>query len=73
MITGCAHRGIINIVEDVLNNFKKRIKILMGGFHLYKSPIEKVKGVANKLRDYEIDEILPYHCTGKDFKEFIGF
>lgn len=71
LITGCAHRGVINIVEDVLDNFDKRIKILIGGFHLYRSSVEKVKEVANRLKTYEIGRILPYHCTGKDFERFI--
>lgn len=71
LITGCAHRGIINIVEDVIDFFGKRIKLLIGGFHLYKFPIEKVKEVADRLRNYEIGKIYPYHCTGKDFEKFI--
>lgn len=65
LITGCAHRGIINIVWDTLDRFNKRINLLIGGFHLYKSSEEKVKEVVDILKGFNIGKILPYHCTGE--------
>ncbi|ACI19409.1 MBL fold metallo-hydrolase [Dictyoglomus thermophilum] len=65
LITGCAHRGIVNIVDDTLNKFNKRINLLIGGFHLYKSSEEKVKKVVDSLKGFNIGKILPYHCTGE--------
>ncbi|MGJ8454462.1 MBL fold metallo-hydrolase [Pseudothermotoga sp. U03pept] len=72
LITGCAHRGIVNIVEEALQIFDKKIKLLLGGFHLYKAPPEKIEKVVEKLSSYKIDRILPYHCTGQLASERIS-
>lgn len=65
LITGCAHRGIVNTVEDVLKTFDKKIKVLIGGFHLYKSSLQKLEKVTTILKDFGIGKIIPYHCTGE--------
>jgi len=65
LITGCAHRGIVNIVLDALELFDKKIKLLIGGFHLYKSSEEKVDKVVSILKSLPIDQIIPLHCSGE--------
>nr|WP_312058728.1 MBL fold metallo-hydrolase [Fervidobacterium pennivorans] len=65
LITGCAHRGIINIVLDALELFDKKIKLLIGGFHLYKSSEEKVDKVVSILKRLPIEQIIPLHCSGE--------
>lgn len=64
LITGCAHRGIVNIVNYAVEKFNKRIKTLIGGFHLYKSDPLKIEKVINNLGRFDIENIIPYHCTG---------
>ncbi|WP_448378170.1 MBL fold metallo-hydrolase [Fervidobacterium sp.] len=64
LITGCAHRGIINIVLDALELFDKKIKLLIGGFHLYKSSEEKIEKVASILKSLPIEQVIPLHCSG---------
>jgi len=66
LITGCAHRGIVNIVEYAIKKFNKRIKLLIGGFHLYKSTFPKIEKVINSLQKFDIENIIPYHCTGEE-------
>jgi 7,8-dihydropterin-6-yl-methyl-4-(beta-D-ribofuranosyl)aminobenzene 5'-phosphate synthase len=65
LITGCAHRGTINIVLDALELFDKKIKLLIGGFHLYKSSEEKVDKVVSTLKSLPIEQIIPLHCSGE--------
>jgi len=36
----------------------------MGGFHLYKSDPLKIEKVMNNLGRFDIENIIPYHCTG---------
>jgi len=72
LITGCAHRGIVNIVEEALQIFDKKIKLLLGGFHLYKASAQKIDLIAKRLSNYGIDKILPYHCTGQLASERIS-
>lgn len=65
LITGCAHRGIVNTVEDVKKTFGKSVKTLIGGFHLYKAPLPKIEKVTNVLKSLGIGKVVPYHCTGE--------
>jgi len=72
LITGCAHRGIINIAQDALELFDKKIKLLIGGFHLYKSSEEKVDKAISILKSLPIEQIIPLHCSGELIKKKFG-
>jgi metal-dependent hydrolase (beta-lactamase superfamily II) len=42
VISGCAHRGIVNIVRDALDAFPGRaLKAVIGGFHLGDASLER--------------------------------
>ncbi|MFN4267594.1 MAG: MBL fold metallo-hydrolase [Fervidobacterium pennivorans] len=71
LITGCAHRGIINIVQDAIELFGKKVRLLIGGFHLYKSPREKIQMVVSILRQLSIEQIIPLHCSGELIREIL--
>ncbi len=64
LITGCAHRGIVNIVNFTIEKFKKRVDIVLGGFHLYNSSKEKLELTTKYLNDKEVKKLIPCHCTG---------
>lgn len=64
IITGCAHRGIVNIVNHAINIFKKNIKIVMGGFHLYNASKEKLENIVKFFNSINIKILIPCHCTG---------
>lgn len=38
LITGCAHPGIVKIINQVLRDFGKAPTLVLGGFHFYKTP-----------------------------------
>ncbi|MGB9750373.1 MAG: MBL fold metallo-hydrolase [Caldisericia bacterium] len=73
LITGCAHRGIVNIVNFAIEKFNKRIDIVLGGFHLYNSSKKKLELITKYLNEKKINKLIPCHCTGdsaiKIFKE----
>jgi len=73
IITGCAHPGIIKIVEHVMEQKNGKIHLVMGGFHLLDKSVKKIKEINNKLRELGVQYIGPAHCTGegatKIFKE----
>jgi len=73
IVTGCAHSGIINIVERVKENAKKDIHLVMGGFHLLDESVEKIIKINNKFNELGVQYVGPAHCTGEDaikiFKE----
>lgn len=72
IITGCAHSGIVNIIERALAvNKTKNIYALLGGFHLSKLTEQENKQVAEKINEYNIDNIGISHCTGGLLKKHL--
>ena len=65
VITGCAHPGIINIVENVKKQFKENIHLVLGGLHLKGYTEEQIYELTSKLRNYRVNKIAPSHCTGE--------
>lgn len=77
IITGCAHPGIVKILDNVKKIFPQNpIHLIAGGFHLLESPNSEIEGIASQLKDMRIANIGPTHCTGKTaekiFKEMFG-
>ena len=77
MIVGCSHPGIEVMVEHCLKTFKvDRIDAIIGGLHLAWSSEDYIKSVALKLKDLNVNELYPGHCTGdsgiKVLKEIYG-
>jgi 7,8-dihydropterin-6-yl-methyl-4-(beta-D-ribofuranosyl)aminobenzene 5'-phosphate synthase len=65
IISGCAHSGIINIVNRAIDLTKKqRIKAIIGGLHLSSRDDYYVNQTISGLKKYDIDLIIPAHCTG---------
>lgn len=64
IITGCAHPGILQIVDHARKIFKENIYLLIGGFHLMgRSPNEIIE-IANRLDELKVERIAPCHCSG---------
>ena len=76
ILTGCAHPGIIKIIENVRKNTSGTIYLVGGGFHLIDSPQSTVASIIEKFRCLEVKKVAPLHCTGKEaaalFKEAYG-
>lgn len=66
IITGCAHDGIITILEYVMSNIEKNIYLIMGGFHLLDEPIRKIKEIGSKFKEAGVKYLGPCQCTGED-------
>ena len=66
IITGCAHPGIINIIDLVKGHFlKEQVYSILGGLHLKDNSHEANLDIIEKLRETGIRKIVPMHCTGK--------
>ena len=66
LLTGCAHPGIVQIVERTINcHPDKSIDLIIGGFHLMRQSDHYVKEVSSKLKKLRVKNIAPSHCTGK--------
>jgi len=65
VITGCAHPGIICVLENVKKFFpNETISFLIGGFHLHKMQNEERTKTINRIYEMEVQSIAPSHCTG---------
>lgn len=67
VITGCAHPGIIRIIEHVKPLFPyEPIYLAMGGFHLKSETTQNIEKIVKTIQDDGIQKIAPCHCTGEE-------
>lgn len=65
IFNSCSHGGADNIICETARTFpEKRIRALIGGFHLFKRTDEDVRALADRIRRTGIEEIYTGHCTG---------
>jgi len=72
IITGCAHPGILKIVDHVRKLFKEDIYLLIGGFHLMHNSSSEIMGIAENLKALKVEMIAPCHCSGDDARELFS-
>jgi 7,8-dihydropterin-6-yl-methyl-4-(beta-D-ribofuranosyl)aminobenzene 5'-phosphate synthase len=65
LITGCAHRGIINTVRHVqkLTN-GEYIHTIIGGTHLIVASPERIEKTSGELKELGLQRLGVSHCTG---------
>jgi 7,8-dihydropterin-6-yl-methyl-4-(beta-D-ribofuranosyl)aminobenzene 5'-phosphate synthase len=64
-VLGCAHAGMINIINYVLEKMNRdRIYAILGGTHLGFSSDEQFDETLKVLDQYQIEQIGVSHCTG---------
>jgi 7,8-dihydropterin-6-yl-methyl-4-(beta-D-ribofuranosyl)aminobenzene 5'-phosphate synthase len=75
VITGCAHPGIVKIVETA-KKIEPDILLVLGGFHLGGAPAEQLRKIAKRLQALHVKKVGPTHCSGARaravFKEIYG-
>jgi len=65
ILTGCAHPGIIKIIENVKQNISGDIYLVLGGFHLTGKLQGTVKAIIDNFKKLGVKKVAPSHCTGK--------
>ena len=65
VITGCAHPGIVKMVESAKTLLKDDILFVMGGFHLEWSTGGKIKKVISQFERLGVRYAGPCHCSGR--------
>ena len=71
VITGCAHPGIVEIVQKAKQMFPKdEVYLVMGGFHLSMEREIIVQMIVSDLKKENVRKIAPSHCTG-DYAESV--
>jgi len=65
LITGCAHRGIVNTVRQVQKLTRgEHIHTIIGGTHLMVASPERIENTANELKGLGLQRLGVSHCTG---------
>ena len=64
VITGCAHPGIVAILESVKKGFQGAILLVMGGFHLTNKSVREIQEVITSFRRLGVRYVGPGHCSG---------
>jgi len=65
VITGCAHPGILEILNVVRKHFKtERFFLVMGGFHLLEENTRVLDFIVREFKILEVKKVAPTHCSG---------
>lgn len=64
IITGCAHPGIVNIIEKAKELVQNDILLVMGGFHLRDKSENEIKSVIASFKKLGVCFVAPCHCSG---------
>ncbi len=72
IFNSCSHGGADNIINEVSETYPgKKICALIGGFHLFRSPDDEVRALAERIRRTGIERIYTGHCTGDRAMEIL--
>jgi len=64
LITGCAHPGIVEIIQKAKTIAKEDMYMVIGGWHLSSAGEMEIKGIIDTFLRMGIQKVAPCHCTG---------
>jgi 7,8-dihydropterin-6-yl-methyl-4-(beta-D-ribofuranosyl)aminobenzene 5'-phosphate synthase len=64
VVTGCAHPGIVEIVEQAREMFDRPVRLVLGGFHLGGKSKAEIDAILRDFQSLEVEQVAPCHCTG---------
>jgi 7,8-dihydropterin-6-yl-methyl-4-(beta-D-ribofuranosyl)aminobenzene 5'-phosphate synthase len=64
IITGCAHPGVVNIVQRAREIAVDRVYLLLGGFHLGGASASQIDSIIDSFEQLEVERVAPCHCSG---------
>ena len=73
VITGCAHPGIIEILQKAKEQFPdEKIYLAIGGFHLYHQTQSEINNKINEMTNMGIINVGPCHCSGDNARNLFS-
>jgi len=64
LITGCAHPGIVEMIQRTKEIFDEPILFVMGGFHLSAASNRRIEEIIGAFKSFEVEYASPCHCSG---------
>ncbi len=65
VITGCAHPGIVRIIERAMELTGDPVYLVLGGFHLGNKSKTEISAILADFRRLGVQKVAPCHCTGE--------
>jgi 7,8-dihydropterin-6-yl-methyl-4-(beta-D-ribofuranosyl)aminobenzene 5'-phosphate synthase len=72
VITGCAHPGIVRMVEQAQDVAKDDIYLVLGGFHLGGKSKAQISRIVADFRRLGVQKAAPCHCSGDKARELFA-
>ena len=66
IITGCAHPGIVAIVNRAVEYFGRKPYLICGGFHMKDGSDTDNENIVKELKKSGVWKVIPLHCTGNN-------
>jgi len=64
VITGCAHPGIVHIVQEAGAQRRRGVYLAIGGFHLSGMGSARISRIVEEIRAQGVQTVGPCHCSG---------
>ncbi len=64
LVTGCAHPGIVEIIEKAKTTTGQDVHMVLGGFHLFSRGKKEIQEIIHSFLDMKVQMVAPCHCTG---------
>jgi 7,8-dihydropterin-6-yl-methyl-4-(beta-D-ribofuranosyl)aminobenzene 5'-phosphate synthase len=64
VVTGCAHPGIVKIVQKAKEIANEKVYLVLGGFHLGGASTSQIESIIVDFRELGAEKVAPCHCSG---------
>jgi 7,8-dihydropterin-6-yl-methyl-4-(beta-D-ribofuranosyl)aminobenzene 5'-phosphate synthase len=65
VVTGCAHPGVVEMVEQAISLFDLPVYLVVGGFHLGDKSTVALRDIVQSFRTLGVEKVAPCHCSGE--------
>jgi 7,8-dihydropterin-6-yl-methyl-4-(beta-D-ribofuranosyl)aminobenzene 5'-phosphate synthase len=72
VVTGCAHPGVVEMVDRAIEVLGGDVLLVMGGFHLGSATQGQIEGVIDGFRHLGVRTVAPCHCTGDRARQLLA-
>ncbi len=70
LITGCAHPGVVNMIDRARREMNKDVYFVFGGFHLMNKSKKDIQSIIDRFGQIGVRKCGATHCTGEQQMEW---
>jgi len=64
ILTGCAHPGIVEVIQKAKTTTGREVYMVLGGFHLSSKSAKEIRDLICTFREMKVQKVAPCHCSG---------